>query len=316
MSMNAETPKERPFAERRSTTLLATTQRAFWPLIRLLLHRGIGYPALAEALKSVFIRVAQAEFPLLGKRETDSRISLLTGIHRRDVKRLRDAARARSGATANDRDAGPKTIPPATAEEISLSARVIAIWTGLPQYLDARGEPRPLPRLARKGGEHSFESLVRSISTDIRPRALLDEWLRRRAVTVDKEDRVCLNLDAFMAQKDLDEKAFYFAQNIYDHLSAVAHNLTGTQPPFLERCVFYGALTPESIAELTELARKEGMKALQSVNRRALELKARDAGNPAARSRMNFGLYFFSTAGRPNPEVEPASPSDDEKPNA
>jgi hypothetical protein len=47
-----------------------------------------------------------------------------------------------------------------------------------------------------------------------------------------------------------------------------------------------------------------------------LELKARDAGNPAARSRMNFGLYFFSTAGRPSPEVEPASPSDDEEPNA
>ena len=315
MSMNAETPNEKPFAERRSTTLLATTQRAFWPLIKLLLHRGIGYPALAEALKSVFIRVAQAEFPLHGKRETDSRISLLTGIHRRDVKRLRDASRARSRGAGDD-SAATKTIAPATAEEISLSARVIAIWTGLPDYLDARGEPRPLPRLARKGGEHSFESLVRSISTDIRPRALLDEWLRRRAVTLDEEDRVCLNVDAFMAQKDLDEKAFYFAQNIYDHLSAIAHNLTGTQPPFLERCVFYGGLTPESIAELTDLARKEGMKALQSVNRRALELKAGDAGNPAARSRMNFGLYFFSTAVRPSPEVEPASPSDHEEPNA
>jgi hypothetical protein len=58
------------------------------------------------------------------------------------------------------------------------------------------------------------------------------------------------------------------------------------------------------------------MKALQSVNRRALELKARDAGNPEARSRMNFGLYFFSTAGRPGPEGEPLSGPDDGKPNA
>jgi len=290
--MAQETRDQNPFEERRSSNLLATAQRALWPLVKLLLHRGIGYPVLAEALKSVFIRVAQSEFPLETKRETDSRISLLTGIHRRDVKRLRDEMRAWRAVRVSGAGA------PTTATEISLSARVIAVWTGLPAYLDELGEPLPLPRLARKGGEHSFESLVQSISKDTRPRALLDEWLRRSAVTVDAEDRVHLNLDMFMANKDLDEKAFYFGQNIHDHLAAIAHNLTGEQPPFLERCVFYGRLTEESIAELTELAREEGMRALQAVNRRALELKEQDTGNPEARTRMNFGVYFYSSSGR------------------
>ena len=132
--------------ERRSAALLATAQRAFWPLVKLLLHRGVGFQALAEALKNIFIRVAEAEFALEGKPATDSRISLLTGIHRRDVKRLRDEARARSSrASAPPGDGGIAAVK----SEISLSARVIAIWTGLPEHLDADGKPKPLHRLAR-----------------------------------------------------------------------------------------------------------------------------------------------------------------------
>lgn len=290
--MDTRNTEDSPFVERRSSNLLATMQRALWPLVKLLMHRGIGFTVAAEALKSVFIRVAMEEFPLRGKRETDSRISVLTGIHRRDVKRLRAEIQASAAA------ADTRALSRATSDEpdISVSSRAVALWTGLPDYLDGEGRPKPLPRSARKGGEVSFERLVRSISKDIRPRAVLDEWLRRGAVSLDDDGFVHLNLDVFMARKDIDEKAFYFGQNVHDHLAAIAHNLTSGEQPFLERCVFYGKLTPESVAELAELAREEGMRALQAVNRRALELKARDEGNAQAAHRMNFGLYFFDTA--------------------
>jgi hypothetical protein len=293
--MNADAFMQRPFLERRHSALLATTQRALWPLVKLLLHRGVGFQSLAEALKGVYIRVAVAEFALEGKPGTDSRISLLTGIHRRDVKRLRDKARARASVAWTPDGNGDRM---ATKTEISLSARVIAVWTGLPEYLDSDGKPKPLSRLPREGEEQSFESLVRSVSKDIRPRALLDEWMRRGAVTIDENECVRVNLDVFMSHKDLDEKAFYFGQNIHDHLAAISHNITGQEPPFLERCVYYGELAPESVAELAELAREEGMRALQALNRRALELKSRDAGGPDARHRINFGLYFFSASSR------------------
>lgn len=256
----------------------------------MLLHRGIAFPALAEAMKLVFFRVAREEFPLQGKKDTDSRLSILTGIHRRDIKRLREQTEAAAGVSDETR---PIDHPAAT--EISLAARVIALWTGTSEYLDAEANPKPLPRLARHGDGQSFENLVRQVNRDVRPRALLDEWLRRGAVTLDSEDRVCLNLNVFMARKDLDEKAFYFAQNIHDHLATIAHNITGEDPPYLERCVYYGGLTPESVAELAELAREQGMKALQDINRRALHLKQRDAGKAGAIQRMNFGMYFYRT---------------------
>jgi|SRR5262245_20666136 len=297
--MKAHAPTPAAPGDRRAPNLLEMTQRALWPLVKLLLHRGVGYPAFAEALKSLFVRVVTEEFPLHGKRETDSRISVLTGIYRRDVRRLRDEAqraieRWRPKTAAAGRTLSATLVPEPPA--VSLSSMVIAVWTGKPPYIDKAGNPKPLVRTAAKGGRISFEALVRSVNKDVRPRALLDEWLRRGAVTLDAENRVCLNLDSFMAHKTLDDKAFYFAQNVHDHMAAVTYNLTGGDPPLLERCVHYGKLTEESVAELEQLAREVGMEALQAVNRRAMELQAADVGKPHAIRRMNFGLYFYSAS--------------------
>jgi hypothetical protein len=289
------TSDPKPFLERRSLHLLDTVQRALWPLVKLLLHRGIGYPLLAEALKSIFVGVAEAEFPLQGKAETDSRISLLTGIHRRDVKRLRKERRQRHGPLV-DSTAAQAGSP--AASEFSLSARVVAVWSRLPSYLDESGNPLPLPRLARNGGERSFEALVQSLSKDTRPRALLDEWLRRGTARIDEQDHVHLNLETLAMARDLDERAFYLGQNIHDHVAAIAQGLTGGQAPFLEHGISQRGLTDESVAELADLARAEGLRVLQALNDRALDLKARDTGNPRARNRIALGIYFYSSARR------------------
>ena len=315
MQMGQIASEQKSFLERRSLHLLATTQRTLWPLVKLLLHRGIGYPVLAEALKSVFVGVAQSEFPLGSKRDTDSRISLLTGIHRRDVRRLRlERVHPRALST----DAQPAAAGPADAVETSLPGRVIAVWSGLASYLDERGRPLPLPRLARKGGECSFEALVQSLSKDMRPRALLDEWLRRGVATIDEEDRVHLDLEMVAATRDLDDSAFSVGQNIHDHVAAIAHNLTGEEPAFPERCVAHGQLTQDSVEELAALARQESSRAMQAVERLAIELAARDAGNPLAQARMSFGVYFYSATSRSSSRENDEGPAlpDDRQPES
>ena len=69
-------------------SLLQALQKLLRPLIRLLLAQGVTFPMLASQLKAVYVQVAKEEFKLTDKRQTDSRISLLTGVHRKDVKRL------------------------------------------------------------------------------------------------------------------------------------------------------------------------------------------------------------------------------------
>lgn len=266
-----------------SATLISALQHMLRPLVRLLLANGVGYSTMMETLKSVFVRVAEEEFRIAGKAQTDSRISLLTGVHRKDVKRLRNGSAA----------------PLRQSEHASLSAQLFALWTGTPGYLDASGHPKPLPRLAGKAAGQSFESLVVSVSKDIRPRAVLDEWLRIGAAEVDLDDCVRLNTEAFIPKKGIEEKLYYFGHNMHDHMAAVTHNLTGGTPPFLDRCAYYGQLSEASVADLAAAAQKAGMQALQGVNRSAMELKAADSGKPDARHRMTFGIYFYSAEEKP-----------------
>jgi hypothetical protein len=274
----AEITGEKSSSRGGSASLLAAIGRLFQPLARLLIARSVPFPLATSLLRNAYVDVATREFPVEGKRQSDSRVTLLTGVHRKDVKRLRGQRHAAAA-------------PPRAA---SLGSQLIGRWTALPEYRDAQGAPLPLPRLAGSGAQHSFESLVRSVNTDIRPRVVLDEWLRQGIAHLDGQDRVCLNVDAFIPPDGSDEMAYFFGRNLHDHLAAAVHNMLGEAPPFAERSVNYNRLTPAAVAELSELARRRGMEVLQELNARALALQQRDAGQPGAAQRFNFGLYLFS----------------------
>ena len=263
--------------------LVRLVGRILYPLVHLLLARSFTYPMLADLLKSIYVQIAKEEFALADKRQTDSRISLLTGVHRKDVRRL----------------AHQNTAADFMPASISLGSQLIALWLTQPAYLDERGHSRPLPRVSGGDNTISFEALVTSQSKDIRPRAVLDEWQRLGIVRVDDKDRVCLNVEGFIPEKGFDEKAYYVGHNVHDHLAAGVHNLLGGKPPFLERSVYSHQVSQASIDELASLSRELGMQMLQTVFRRAQEFEQRDVAANAADSRMNFGIYFYSEQNPP-----------------
>src|SRR5262245_46670606 len=252
-----------------------------------MLANGVTYPQLAELMKAVFVEAAAREFRIAGKTQTDSRISLLSGVHRKDVRRLR---------------ASPPDEESVTAKSVPLGAQLVAAWTGLRRFQDKQGHPLPLPRLASQGGGVSFESLVERVSKDIRSRVVLDELLRLGVVHMDEQDRAVLNVEAFVPRAGVDEKLHYFGRNLRDHAAAAAHNVLGAGEPLLERSVHYDALSEESIRELAALSEKSGMEAVQALNRRAIELEERDAGRTGANHRFTFGIYFFNAPTSSPPE--------------
>jgi uncharacterized protein DUF6502 len=260
-------------------SLLSALRHLLRPLVRLLTAQGVTFPMLADVLKQTYVDVAVRDFGLEGEAPTDSRVTLLTGVHRKDVKRLRQQR-------TDEGQAMPETV--------ALGAQLAAAWTTRKELRDRKGRPRPLARFASQGGARSFEGLVASISKDIRARSLLDEWLRLGVVEIDAEDRVRLRTAAFVPSRGFEEKAFYLGHNLHDHAAAAAHNLEGEGPPFLERSVHYKGLDAAAVAKLAALAEKHGMEALQSVYRRAKECEARERKSEAAKQRITFGVYFYS----------------------
>lgn len=258
--------------------LLQATQRLLRPLARLLMSFGMNYPGFANLAKGVFVDVAARDFPDGGSTITDSQVSILSGVHRREVKRLRA-------------EMLQQRIPPSV---VSMGGQIVARWCADPIFLDNQRRPAPLPRLASKGGDVSFERLVEGVSKDVRSRAVLEEWMRLGVAFLDEQDRVNLVEQAFIPARGVDEKAFFLGKNISDHLSASSHNLLEPHSPFLERCVYYDSLSEASVEKLRNLTRELAVSVLQEVNRRALELQQEDADHGLGGQRMTFGVYYYA----------------------
>jgi hypothetical protein len=244
-------------------------QRILRPLARLLLSFQITYPVFQQWLKHAYVEIAEKEFPLPDKPQTDTRISLLTGIHRKDIKRLRHEDPALNESPEN----------------ISIGVQLAAHWMGQSEYLDQDKNPLALPFKA-KAGEPSFERLVEQVcKKDIRARVVLDEWLRLEIVSQQENaegtELLVLSPGAFVPSNSIDEKAFFLGMNVADHLATASHNVSNTRPSELdliskdkfERCVYYDGLSESSIAELKQLAADQGMAFLHTLNERALQLK-------------------------------------------
>ncbi|ONF50417.1 MULTISPECIES: DUF6502 family protein [Methylobacterium] len=274
MSETADTPRE-------GASLHAPLARLLRPLVRLLVARGITFPALTDLLRELYVNVAEYDFALTGKEQTDSRVSLLTGIHRKEVRRLRGAG-------------APVSAVPAV---VSRTSRIIARWIADPAFTDPQGQPLKLPRTA-EGGAPSFESLVAGVTRDLRPRAVLDEWLDRGLAFTDPQDRIVLAEAAYVPRGDGAEgpQLYYFGRNLHDHIAAAVANIVGDAPRFLERAVHYDGLSEDLAIRLEERAREIAMEALQQANR---EAHAACQTDPGGTHRWNFGLYVYTEAAPP-----------------
>lgn len=263
------------------TALHAPVARLLRPLVRLFVSRGITFPALTNLLRELYVNVAEYDFALPGKEQTDSRVSLLTGIHRKEVRRLRGAG-------------APVSQVPAV---VSRTSRIIARWIAAPEFTDRQGRPLPLPRAAEEGAA-SFESLVAGVTRDVRPRAVLDEWLDRGLAVLDPQGRVVLLESAYLPRGGGEPQLYYFGRNLHDHVAASVENILGEAPRFLERAVHYDGLSAELAERLEARAREIAMDALRQAN---AEAHAACESDPGGRHRWNFGIYVYREEVPPAP---------------
>ncbi|MDB5415817.1 MAG: hypothetical protein JWR10_4152 [Rubritepida sp.] len=261
--------------------LLRALRRLLRPLIRLLIASGITFPVLADLLRSLYVTVAAEDPPADARARSDSRLTLLTGVHRKEIRRLREAAIP-----------ADETPPPV----VTLNSQLISRWLGLPAYTDAAGAPLDLARGTSPEGGPSFDALVASVTTDLRPRTVLDSWIAQGFVSLEPDDRVRLNVSAFVPREGREAQLFYFARNLHDHVAAAAANVAAPDaPPFLERSLHYDRLSPEAAAQLEAAGRAGARKLLVDLNRLALSLAGEDGAVPEGPTRrVNLGVYLYT----------------------
>jgi len=259
--------------DRLPTVVMGAVRRLLRPLVRLMIRHGITLPSIVELLKQVMVEVAIQDFPVEGKRTTDSRVSVLTGVHRKDVKRFRE-----QGFQRND-------VP----KKVSLGMQLVNAWMTEPRWLDDQGRPRVLLRQADGSDRPDFETLSNHISSDVRARAILDE-LVRVGVVEERDNQVALRTEAFVPRLSEEEKLYYFERSGHAHLMAGVRNLEGIDPPFFDRVVQYHNIPESALPRLRQMVEEQGMALLREINR-----AAREANDSQASRRQSFlvGLYCY-----------------------
>ncbi|MEO8101047.1 MAG: DUF6502 family protein [Betaproteobacteria bacterium] len=266
-----------------SSALIRSIRHVLRPIIRLMMRHGIVLQTFNQLIKSVYTEEAEKEITCLGGPATDLQISLMTGLHRKEVKRFRE-----DGYDAF-----------MLSPTLSTGADVVTRWLTDRRFLSARREPKSLS--TRRGDTvDSFATLVRSIDTELRPSAVLAEMIRLGIVQADGE-RAQLVVDAFVPQQGFDDQVQYLAENGHDHLAAVVHNLGAPKAPMLEQSISATELSTPSAQELERIARSLWKLVMQQLMERAVELEARDKLDGVADTRINFGAYFYKES-VPKPE--------------
>jgi len=258
--------------------LSVATLQLLRPLVKILLRNNVPHQTLTEWAKQAYVDVANSEFGIAGKKQTVSRIAILTGLTRKEVQRLLSQ---------------PDNAQHADGEEYHRAARVITGWVRDPDFGDGKGHPHPLRMEAK---EASFAKLVKRYSGDMPARAMLDELLRAGAVKQLKDGRICLLSRGYVPQKGSAEKLNILGSDTADLIATIDHNLyEKPAKPRIQRKVMYDNVPVESAREFQILAAAQSQELLEALDR-WLSHRDRDV-NPASkgtgRVRVGLGLYHF-----------------------
>jgi hypothetical protein len=264
-------------------------ERLLVPLARLAVARGVPYAVIDQSLRTAFVAEAHAAHPGLPEHRRASRVSAATGLHRREVNRLLEAA------------AQPK----AGAPQRSPAAMVFAHWRADRRYRTRGGAPRALPRV---GPAPSFESLAQEVTRDVHPRALLEELLRLKLakLSVDR-DLITLIEEAFVPHGDAPRMLGYLGANVGDHLQAAVANVLGRQPTHLEQAIAADGLSAASLAQVRPLLLEHWHRMTEELVPLLEKLIEADAARPGGDTshRMRVGLYGFDAASAAPPAEIP-----------
>lgn len=264
-------------------TLLRAYQVLLGPLVRILLRHGISYAEFSEIAKAVYVEVALKDFKVAGRRATRTRVAVMTGLTRKEVKRVIDEA-------VKDRYE-PKS-------KFSRLGRVLVGWHTDTDFTGPYGLPLELQYETNNPGEPTFAELVKRHSGDMSPRSILDELIRVGAVRETDAGwyRVLRREYITDAQgRDTFERTGFIVRNF---INTVDFNMTKSAPGKgrFERHVFPAdGLREEDVPRFDAFLRERCQALLEELDNWLAKLPIPDASRGDEVIHTGVGVYHYMT---------------------
>jgi hypothetical protein len=248
---------------------------ALRPVSKALMQYGIGFKEFSDVAKTAFVQVATEEYGLRGRPTNISRVSVITGISRKEVGKVR----------SDDPEVRAQLIKGTPAGE------VLHRWHTDSRYLTKDGEPS---KLLFEGGKSSFGSLVKKVAGDIPPGAMKAELMRVQAIeelpsgelSIMKRHYVPARVDDRLLH-GLDTAIKYLADTIAFNSDPNRNSL-----PRFERVVSSVKIDPEAFDQIEESTRARLEKFTEEYDD---YLSRQESGGEItdASTDVGVGVYFF-----------------------
>jgi hypothetical protein len=260
--------------------ILSALLKALRPIARFLMKSGIGYREFAEISKSAFVDVATTDYGLRGRPTNISRVAVMTGLTRKEVKRLRDKITSGSQIDMN------RVIPP---------AEILSRWHSDLDYLDSSGRPLTLEF---DGEAPSFTALVKKYGGDIPAGAMRTELKRVGAVSEDDRGRLTVMVKAFRPIEKEDQIRRALGMAFFGLASAIDHNLaTEADDNWVERLAFSTRIRRSDSARVRRISQDRAIEFVESVNDlfSAYETIYGDDEPELETTTVGVGVYYFES---------------------
>ena len=262
--------------------LAATAVSIFRPLVKTLLKFGVSYKTCAQWLRWTFVDVATSDFQLKQRKQSKSRVAILTGLSRVEVDRM-------SKSTPPQEEHGE--------EPYHRAARVLTGWAYNPDYLDDAGKPAVL---GFEGGNVSFSSLVAQYAGGAPPRALLDELLRVGSVAVTPDREITLIKTGFVSAEAGDhlESLKIMGLSTSRLLDTINYNLdSATEQKRLQLLAFSRRIPADKLELIEAHVLKRGREVIEEIDHFLFTQSVPDDNQDTDELyRTGMGVYYFEDA--------------------
>ncbi len=259
--------------------LLDASRNALKPLFRIFLRSGISYKDFTEVAKSLFVEISTDEYGLRGRKTNISRVAIMTGLTRKEVKKIRD-------------DGWEKMREDKISSKLSPASAVLHFWHSDPHYLDENGKPIVL---AYDSGDPCFLTLAKSYGGDVPSGALFKELIRADAI--ESEGNKFYPVKRHFIAVEVDDILIWALRNSIRHyLSTVEYNTRpgrDTGPKRIDRRVF--VTVPKSkLKKVSELAREKIQKYTENLDDELSHYETGDSLSADKNSKIvGAGFYYF-----------------------
>ncbi len=269
--------------------VVSALRKLLEPIIMMMLRNNVTYKQFSSLCKTIFVEVAARDFGLRGRPTNVSRIAVLTGLDRKEVKRVKDLIQ--DNQLSNE-----------TQHSQDRLTRVLSAWHLDIEFLDERGQPL---LLAIDGDAPSFTALAKKYGGDIPVSTLLKELLRGEAVEENDAGMLRVTKRYFFPPQSDPEALIRAGSVVHDLGATLFHNLYeggGSDKPLrFERRASNRRVDPKTAKAFRAFIEREGQAFLERADEWLSAHELPEGEETIEGVRLGVGAYLIEEDKKQNP---------------